>query len=773
MRKIVSFSLFSKIFEGDQTYEQLVPEFSEYNSILSAFLNTTTSILTRTKGIDRESLANLIDGIKSAPLEGKARELTSVFDEVVKYENPDLDPAVKNKIKEIQAEIKKLEPVLLELIRQEEDIEGKEKLSDFISKWCDKSRDVILKPEEVKESSRIFEAVKLDPRSMLNVFSSDISNLLTQANAVKTDIDTLYENPTSVRLKRNIDPYKKKIDLIVDELQSGNGQGVNWSLFNRSQAKERISFIQSSIRDIVNGYTEINFKETAYGDRINPIMAKLRSITDRINILLSDILQIEKEGEEEKSLSASMKEEDLDWSIKSEHNQVIGQRRGKWYAPISPGGDFALESFSRFGPDSLLRKDSSSYKIEDSKWYSSDDDSIDNDSKEWVEIKDPEFIRVLNNAYAYKLIREIEWCIDNGKSLFDKSGNYVPTEEESKNFIATLDEARNFDPIAASKRVKSKKGYASVKATEDLDSDPQEDSDTKETNDKGSGSKGSSNTAKDKTPLYLSGDLPMLNFKIGDNIFTNNNTERKWKKSGKDLTTTWFTPGTFKATGDAKTGRSKIDSYWVRLAEGYWELYEGKNKPSNDDNSIIKVKEVKLDDKERMDSFKKVISGLDNQLAGALKNLRDLTRYWGIGSGKTNIADKAWGSEKEARATVKGEGTKDERIEVEIWPDKLGGSSSSDDIILKVYKNGGLSISDDDYSDSIWGNWKVDDDGKMFIVDWSMYSKGDRSYDKGWKPISNYSKGKIGAVTKFTGPVSGGLKPVLDAAMKRFIQVFY
>lgn len=219
MRKIVSFSLFNKILEGEQTYEELVPEFSEYNSILSAFLNATTSILTRTKGIDQEELANLIEDIKLAPLEGKARALTNVFDAVIKYENPDLDPTIKSKINEIQAEIKKLEPILSELIKQEEDIEGKEKLLDFISKWCDKIGEVILKPEEVKESLGIFESIKLDPRNMFNVFSSDVSNLLTQANAVKTDIDTLYANPTSVRLKRSIEPYKRKIDLIVDELQ--------------------------------------------------------------------------------------------------------------------------------------------------------------------------------------------------------------------------------------------------------------------------------------------------------------------------------------------------------------------------------------------------------------------------------------------------------------------------------------------------------------------------------------------------------------------------
>jgi hypothetical protein len=54
-----------------------------------------------------------------------------------------------------------------------------------------------------------------------------------------------------------------------------------------------------------------------------------------------------------------------------------------------------------------------------------------------------------------------------------------------------------------------------------------------------------------------------------------------------------------------------------------------------------------------------------------------------------------------------------------------------------------------------------------------MYSDGDSSVNKGWKPISTYAKGKIGKVTKFTGPVSGGLKPVLDQAMNRFISVFY
>jgi hypothetical protein len=772
MRKIVSFSLFNKILEGDQSYEELVPEFSEYNSILSAFLNTTTSILTRTKGIDREVLASLVDDIKTVPLEGKADALIKVFDGVVKYENPDLDPAVKSKLNEIQAEIKKIEPLLSELIAQEEDVEVKEKLLDFISKWCDKSRDVILKPEDVKESLRIFESIKLDPRNMFNVFSSDVSNLLTQANAVKTDIDALYDNPTSVRLKRSIEPYKRKIDLLVDELQTGNGQGVNWSMLNRPQAKERIAFIQNAIRDIVNDYTEISFKETAYDGRIKPIMAKLSSITGRINVLLSDLLRIEKEIEEEKVLSASMKEANLDWSIKTNYDGIIGQRKGKWYEPVSVGGNFALQSFERFGPDDLLKGDTSSYKLENSKWYTAKDKNIDFDSKEWVEITDPESIKILNNAYAYRLIKMVEWGLDNNKSIHDKSGNLVMTNEEYGKCIPTLAVAKNFDPIAASKRVRSKAGYDEFRYAEDTESD------TQETDGGGSdGSDGSSNNTnpvkkEEKTATWetISKELPGLTFRVGDNVVTNDNAERKWQKAGKDLTTTWFTPGAFTTPDSIKSEGFEMSGYWVRLASGYWEMYKGTNKPANEDGKILRMKIFQNKDKKTSDLFKNIITSLNSQLERNLNDLKDLSRYWGIGSGKTNISDTAWGSEKESRAIIKGGGTKDERIEVEIWPDKLGGSSTSDDVILKVYKNGGLGILDDDNSDSIWGSWKVDDDGDNFIVKWEMYSG---SSNKGWKPISDYSGGRIGAITKFTGPVNGGLKPVLDDAMRRFIQVFY
>jgi hypothetical protein len=778
MRKIVSFSLFNKILEGDQTYEELVPEFSEYNSILSTFLNTTTSILTRTKGIDREVLASLVDDIKTVPLAGKANALTKVFDGVIKYENPDLDPAVKSKLNEIQAEIKKIEPLLSELIAQEEDVEVKEKLLDFISKWCDKSRDVILKPEDVKESLRIFESIKIDPRNMFNVFSSDVSNLLTQANAVKTDIDALYDNPTSVRLKRSIEPYKRKIDLLVDELQTGNGQGVNWSILNRPQAKERIAFIQNAIRDIVNDYTEISFKETAYDGRIKPIMAKLISVTGRINVLLSDILRIEKEIEEEKVLSASMKEANLDWSIKT-NDGIVGQRKGKWYVPVSVGGNLTLqESSIMFGLDYLLRGDAFSYKLENGKWYTVKGELVDFDSKEWAEMTDPESINILNNAYAYQLIKLAEWCLDNKKSsLYDKSGNLVMTNEEYEKCIATLAVAKNFDPIAASKRVKGKAGYDEFTYGNGAGSD------TQETNDGGSdGSKTdvppkNTNPVKkeEKTATWetISKDLQGLTFSVGDNVVTNDNAERKWQKSGKDLTTTWFTPGTFTTPDNIKSEGFEINVYWIRLASGYWEMYKGTNKPSDGDSKISKIKSFQSKDKKTSDLFKNIITSLNGQLERILKDLKDLSRYWGIGSGKTNISDTAWGSEKEVRAIIKGGGTKDERIEVEIWPDKLGGSSMSDDVILKVYKNGGLGIMDDDYSDNIWGSWKVDDDGDNFIVKWEMYSDGDSSYNKGWKPISNYSGGRIGAITKFTGPVSGGLKPVLDDAMRRFIQAFY
>ena len=772
MRKIVSFSLFNKILEGEQTYEELVPEFSEYNSILSAFLNATTSILTRTKGIDQEELANLIEDIKLAPLEGKARALTNVFDAVIKYENPDLDPTIKSKINEIQAEIKKLEPILSELIKQEEDIEGKEKLLDFISKWCDKIGEVILKPEEVKESLGIFESIKLDPRNMFNVFSSDVSNLLTQANAVKTDIDTLYANPTSVRLKRSIEPYKRKIDLIVDELQSGSGQGVNWSSLNRPQAKERIAFIQNAIRDIINDYTEISFKETAYDGRIKPIMAKLKSVTDRINVLFSDLLKIEKEIEEEKAISSSVKVDNLDWSMETDSDRIIGQRKGKWYQTAYKGDLVSEESLKSFGPFYLLKDDASSYKLENSKWYTVKGELVDFDSKEWTEIKDPESIKILNNAYAYQLIKVVEWCLDNKKSsLYDKDGNTLIPNEEYEKCIPTLAVAKNFDPIAASKRVKGKAGYDEFTYMDGTGSG------TPETNDGGSdGSETGTpprktNPAKEEktaTGESISKELPGLTFKVGDSIVTNNNENRKWQKSGKDLTTTWFTPGTFSLGDSAKTG--KTGGYWIRLGSGYWEVYRGTNKPASGDSKILKIKDLQIKGNEKAELFKNIITSLNGQLERALNDLRDLSRYWGIGSGKTNISDTAWGSEKEARAIIKGGGTKDERIEVEIWPDKLGGSSTSDDIILKVYKNGGLGILDDDSSDSIWGSWKVDDDGDNFIVNWDMYSG---SSNKGWKPISDYSGGRIGAITKFTGPVSGGLKPVLDDAMRRFIQVFY
>ena len=334
--------------------------------------------------------------------------------------------------------------------------------------------------------------------------------------------------------------------------------------------------------------------------------------------------------------------------------------------------------------------------------------------------------------------------------------------------------AKNFDPIAASKRVKRKAGYDA------FDYQDGAGSDTQETNDGGSGSDGSSKNTnpvekEEKTATWetISKELQGLTFSVGDSIFTNENENRRWQKAGKDLTTTWFTPGTFTTTDNIKAEGFEMNVYWIRLASGYWEMYKGTNKPANEDSKILRMKFFQDKDKKTSDLFKNIITSLNSQLERKLKDLKDLSRYWGIGSGKTNISDSAWGYEKEARAIIKGGGTKDERIEVEIWPDKLGGSSMSDDIILKVYKNGGLGIMDDDYSDNIWGSWKVDDDGDNFIVNWEMYSDGDSSYNKGWKPISNYSGGRIGAITKFTGPVSGGLKPVLDDAMRRFIQAFY
>lgn len=763
MRKIVSFSLFNKLYEGEQKYEDLVLEFPEYNSILSTFLNTAASVLPITKSASREELANLLDDIKLSPLSGIPSALSNFFDSCVKSSDQELDAGIKSIIEAIRSEVKKLSPIISEIIEQEGESGNNEGLIDFIAKWCDLNKEAILKPDAVKESRIILESIKLDPRNMFNVFNSDISGLLTQANSVKTDIDAVYENPSNPKLKRGIDPYKKKIDAIVDELQSGSGSGVNWSTLNRQQAKERIDLLQQEIRDIVNDYTKVIFKETAYGDKIKPLMDKFMSIADRVNALLSDLIKKEKEIEADKLLSSEAKSGDLDWSIKI-MNGSLGQRKGKWYQSYTQDGNFVkLTSFVRFSPSDLIKGEGKTFKLDDGKWYSSDNDSIENDSKEWIEIENPEIIKILNNAYAFKTIREIEWCVDNNKPLFDNNGSYVPTEDESKKFIPTIEQAKSFDPISASKLVKNKKGYDSANMssyTGEEDSDKEESTSTQQNDEVATGES-------------IIKELPGLSFKVGDSIFTNENENRKWQKAGKDLTTTWFTPGTFATPDSIKTGGSTLDGYWIRLESGYWELYKGTDKPANNDSKISKIKSLEIKGKKNVDLLKDLFASLNSQLEVVLKNLRDLSRYWGIGSGKTDIKEDAWGGEKEARALVKGGGTKDERIEVEVWPDKLGGSSSSDDILLKVYKNGGIAISDDDYSDSIWGSWKVDDDGKKFIVTWDMYSKGDSSYDSGWKPISQYSKGKIGSVTKFSGPVSGGLKPVLDEAMKRFIQVFY
>jgi len=767
MRKIVSFSLFNKIYEGEQKYEDLVLEFPEYNSILSTFLNTATSVLPITKSASREELANLLDDIKSSPLSGIPAALSKFFDACVESTDQELDPEIKSRIEAIHTEMKKLSPIISEIIEQEDDGGGnKEGLVDFIAKWCDQNKEAILKPDAVKESQIILESIKLDPRNMFNVFSSDISGLLTQANAVKTDIDAVYGNPANPKLKRGIDPFKRKIDTVVDELQSGSGSGVNWSTLNRQQAKERIDLLQQEIIGIVNDYTKVIFKETTYGDKLKPLMDKFMVVADKVNILLSDLVKKEKEIEADKLLSTEAKSGDLDWSIKSMGGS-LGQRKGKWYQSYTPDGNFVKSSsFIRFGPGELIKGQEKSFKLDGDEWYSSDSDSIDNDSKEWIEIENPDVIKVLNNAYAFKTIKEIEWCVDNNKSLFDKDGSYVPSEDESKRFIPTVEQAKSFDPAAASKLVKDKKGYDDANLSSFTGSD-------EEGNEESPNSTNSTQKEETVTGENVSKELSGITFKIGDNIFTNENENRKWQKAGKDLTTTWFTPGTFTTPESIKSSGSSLGGYWIRLASGYWELYKGANKPSNDDSKISKIKDLQLKSKENVELFKNIVTSLNSQLEGILKNLKDLSRYWGIGSGKTDIKENAWGGEKDARALVKGGGTKDERIEVEVWPDKLGGSSSSDDIILKVYKNGGLGISDDDYSDSIWGSWKVDDDGKEFIVTWDMYSKGDSSYNSGWKPISQYSKGKIGSVTKFSGPVSGGLKPVLDEAMKRFIQVFY
>jgi len=760
VKPILSFSNFTRIFEGSEPYDVLVQEFPEFSPSLTLLLSVLSTLSKRITNKSPEVLAGILDEIKSAPLDSKLAKIVESIDSLISEIDPNLDEKLKGKIKSIAAEIKKAVPILKSLIEDTKEINAEERLSDLIDEWCDRSKDAILTAASIKES-RIFESIKIDPRNMKNVFSPDISALLSQANSVRDDIESASNNRDNPKLKSQLSTVKRKIDSIVSELETGRGEGTNWETLNRSQAKDRINFIEGSIKSIIDEYSEIIYKGTEYSEKSRESVLQLKEIADYINKIITEILSLEKEIEEEKRIESNIGEGDLDWSI-FQSGISYGQRKGKWYqGSQGPNGVyFGPIDFRRFSP--LIKGDNNAYKIEENKWFYSENQDVDNFSSEWKPVTSPDEIKTLDLALAYQILKEKDWSLKNKKPLFDASGNYNPTEKESLSFIPSLEELSKFDPIKYAKELKRQ--YPDSYDKDDYQEKTDSEGDTVGSND-GGGSGGS-----EEGQTYLSNDLPRLKFSVKNSIFTNDNPARMWKKDDKPLTTSWFPPGSFSKA----EGAIPIEKMWIRLSSGYWEMAQPEDvkgtKPEEKD--IIKLFDYNPTG-DRLKAFKATLTGLDNQLEKIIKNLSDISKYWGIGSGKTNIKADAWGGEKDAQAVIKGKDTKDERIEVTIWPDKLGGSSSSDDVVLIVYKNGGVGISDDDFSDNIWGEWGVENEGKTFFVKWNMYSDSDNSVNKGWNPISKYAKGKIGAVTKFSGPVGGGLKPVLDQAMSRFIAVFY
>jgi hypothetical protein len=771
VKPILSFSKFTRIFEGSEPYDVLVQEFPEFSPSLTLLLSVLSTLSKRITNKSPEVLAGILDEIKSAPLDAKLAKIMESIDSLISEIDPSLDEKLKGKIKSIAAEIKKAVPILKSLIEDTKEINAEERLSDLIDEWCDRSKDAILTAASIKES-RIFESIKIDPRNMKNVFSSDISALLSQANSVRDDIESASNNRDNPKLKSQLSTVKRKIDNIVSELETGSGEGTNWETLNRSQAKDRINFIEGSIKSIIDEYSEIIYKGTEYSEKSRESVLQLKELADYINKLITEILALEKEIEEEKRVESNIKEGDLDWSI-LQSGVIYGQRKGKWYqgSPGPNGVYFGPIDFRRFSE--LIKGDNKVYKIEGNKWFYSENQDIDNSSSEWKPVTSPDEIKTLNLALAYQLLKEKDWSLKNKKPIFDASGNYIPSEKESLTFLPSLEDLSKFDPIKYANELKRQ--YPDAYNKDGFQEKPGSEEGTGgsgggEGGGSGDKNKGVSDKSGEISRAYLSKDLPKLKFSVKNSIFTNDNPARMWQKDGKPLTTSWFPPGSFRKAD----GAIPIEKMWIRLSSGYWEMAQPEDvkgtKPEEKD--IIKLFDYSPTGDE-LKSFKATLKGLDNQLESIIKNVNDISKYWGIGSGKTNIKADAWGGEKEVQAVVRGKDTKDERIEVTIWPDKLGGSSVSDDVILKLYKNGGVGISDDDFSDNIWGEWGIENDGKTFFVKWNMYSDSDSSVNRGWKPVSTYSKGKIGKITKFTGPASGGLKPVLDQAMNRFISVFY
>ena len=766
MTKLRSFDDFNRLVESTATYNDLIREFPEFNLIFNTALGAITAISALTNNqISPDRIIAELNKISDSGVSQKAKLLDDFIDEVISKitfdkQYSDIESDVKDIARKIQVEVKKLASKYDDLLDLNSDSEVQKDIDGLISLWCQINSEILKKNTEVSES------VILE-RNMFEIFAEDLVSLRVKVRSLMSDIDTYLKNK-GVRASSRLRDIKSRATDVMDEIGDGIGYGQNWNNFDRGDAKKRIAALNTIVNDLTSRYTEIVFSEKDFSEEYGRLVSEINDICNKINLLVKQLT--EKGLESQEGVGDLSSDTNLAWSIvdpdPNSQNDIIGlYKKRKWVSVIS-GSEGKLQTGgvgSTLYPNydfftKLYKEQEGSIKRDESEWFVCPEENADWDNPNWVKVDNPERIDFYNKCWQYHLVQRKKWVCENSKSIYDSSGLPRFTDSEYEKFVPSESDVEKFNPIKAVKELERYPNYRNSYYIDSVDL--------------GGGSSDDDGGSADSTGgtvenYYHTDKIKKIAFRgpKGDYYFNDSTKEieggpdRTWYRESSVLNTKWFKPGTFsEAPSD----------FWMRVKNGIWEYCQ---KDSDKEPKEGTDSPISLDQKIEpsvIPSAVSLINKSNEELSKKIKEQNEISKYWGMGAGKTNISKYPWGSSAGIMKVEK-QGTADERCGGEISPSAWGRSSINDDVIIYCYKNGGFEIGDDDYSDRIWGDWGIDSDKDEFFIKWTLYSTDST---RGWKSIRK-GVGKVGQTTMFTCPINAGLKGALDKAAIRFMEVFY
>jgi hypothetical protein len=772
MAKLRNFYGFSRIVENELSYNDLLREFPEFNLIMNTEMGVITTLSPLTDNqVTSDNIVSRLNKISGSPLLQKTKELESFIGEIIPKINlgesySDVTDKVKDIAEKVYTEVKNLNTKYDKLLDLNPDTEIQKDIDNLISLWCQVNIKIIEKNKEISESIIL-------EKNMIDVFGEDLVSIKVKIRSLLSDIDTYLKNK-NVRTSSRLRDIKNKASQILDEITDGVGYGQNWNNFSRGDAKKRISTLNTLVNDLTSKYTEVVFSEKDFSDEYNKLVSEINAICSKINSLLKKISEESMNAQE--GMGGISGINDLAWGIidpepTSEKKEIIGLYKKRKWVKVSPGSGGTFETFGTGGTlydqtdpslGFLYKEQSGSIKRDDSTWYETPEKGSGWDDPNWTEVKDSAKIDFFNKCLQYSLVQKKKWVCENSKSLWDKDGSPVYTPTDAEKFSPTEEEIKAFDPDKSLSDLKKFPNYENNYYADSLELIPDGGG-----SGGGGGGGGGSTSSDPKENYYHTSQINEIRFKGTKGISYYNNLpnqidggpNRTWYRGSELLKTKWFKPGSFpEAPSD----------WWMRVNNGIWEACpKGSTSQPKDGVDDIRSLNNPLE-RSLITSAVSVINNANQLLSEKIKEQNQINKYWGMGSGKTNVSSYPWGYNN-GMMKVEKAGTSDERCGGEISPSAWGASSINDDVIIYYYKNGNFEIGDDDYEDRIWGSWGIDSDNDEFYIKWDLYAT---SSSGGWRSIKP-GVGRVGETTMFTCPINDGLKGALDKAAKRFIEVFY